>query len=167
MIKNWIQFNEKFSQEDFKSTVSDVLKSERGGRQFFNKMDQIIKDNPDTIKEIMSGLEKDYIVCSGSFGDNLYDLWEKGELECRGILVFNGKIATKKRGINFYYPENFEIDNKEFVFVDDSLFSGKTVREIEKYLQEEHNSSIKLIKVGYDGSKEPNPKVKSLYRYYK
>ena len=80
MIKNWIQFNEKFSQEDFKSTVSDVLKSERGGRQFFNKMDQIIKDNPDTIKEIMSGLEKDYIVCSGSFGDNLYDLWEKGVL---------------------------------------------------------------------------------------
>ena len=126
-----------------------------------------MKKDEDVIKEIVKGLENEYLVSSGDFGDNLFNLWEGGLIKCLGILVFNGKIVTKKKGINYYYPENFDIDGKKFVFVDDSYFSGKTMREIEKYLMEEHKSSITEIRVGYDGSKEINSKIKSLYRYYK
>lgn len=166
-IKKWINFNEKFSSDVFRSDVKDILNQEGGGKPFFNKLDKKIKEDSDTIREITRGLEDKYLVGSGGFGDNLFNLWENGSIICKGVLVFNGKIVTKKRGINYYYPEDFDINNKSFVFVDDSYFSGKTMREIEKYLLEEHQSTISEIRVGYDGSKEKNPKVKSLYRYYK
>ena len=81
------------------------------------------------------------------------------------MLIFNGKILTRNKGINSYYPHDFEIENKEYVFVDDSFFSGKTMSTIEEYL-EDHNSSIKLSKIAYDGSVKKNPKIRSLYRYY-
>lgn len=54
------------------------------------------------------------------------------------MLIFNGKILTRNKGINSYYPHDFEIENKEYVFVDDSFFSGKTMSTIEEYL-EDHN----------------------------
>ncbi len=165
-IKKWIDFNEKFSSTRFNSDIKGLLDKEGGGKIFFNKLDKVIKEDPDIIKEITQGLKDKYLVSSGGFGDNLFNLWESGSLECKGVLVFNGKIVTKKKGINYYYPEEFDVDNKSFVFVDDSYFSGKTMREIEKYLLEEHQSTISEIRVGYDGSKEKNPKVKSLYRYY-
>lgn len=166
-IIKWEEFNEKFSNKEFKSHILHLLDKERGGRPFFDSLDKIIKENPDIIQEITKGLDQKYLVCSGGFGDNLFDLWERGIIKCEGVLVFNGKIATKKRGINYYYPEDFDVDKKEFVFVDDSYFSGKTLREVEKYLLEEHQSLISEVRVGYDGSREKDPRVKSLYRYYK
>ncbi len=165
-IKKWIDFNEKFYSGNFKSKIGDLLKREVGGRPFFNSLDKLIKEDPDVLREITKDLENEYLVASGDFGDNLFNLWENKGIKCKGVLVFNGKIVTKKKGINYYYPEDFDIDNKEFIFVDDSYFSGRTFREVEKYLSEEHKSSIKEIRVGYDGSKEKDPKIKSLYRYY-
>ncbi len=166
-IKDWTSFNEKFSEVQFVSNINHLLNREIGGTQFFNNLDKLIKDNPDIIQEIVGNSENEYLVSSGDFGDKLFDMWESGNIKSKGILVFNGKIVTKKKGINYYYPENFAIDNKKFVFVDDSYFSGKTMREIEKYLLEEHGSSISEIRVGYDGSRDRDPKIKSLYRYYK
>lgn len=57
-------------------------------------------------------------------------------------------------------------NDKSFVYVDDSMFSGGTVRKIDDYLKEYHNSKLKSVSVVYDGSKEKNKLVKSLFRYY-
>ncbi len=158
---------EKFSKSDYTDLVDNTIKSEVGGRKFFNKIDKYIKEDPDIIKEICNGLDNDWVVSSGTFGDKVYQLWESGQIRCMGVVVFNGKILTKNKGVNSYYPENFDLDNKEFVFVDDSVFSGKTIGAIEDYLKEEHMSLIKLVKVGYDGSKNTNRKIESLYKYYR
>ncbi len=161
MIKKF----EKFSKTDYLDLVDNVIKSDVGGRKFFNKIDKLIKEDPDTIKEICKGLSSEWIVSSGSFGDRLYDIFSRGEIKCRGIIVFNGKILTKNKGVNSYYPESFDLDNKTFVFVDDSIFSGKTLNEIERYLIQEHNSKISKIRVGYDGSKLDR-RIESLYKYW-
>jgi hypothetical protein len=158
---------EKFSRTNYLNLIDKTIDSGIGGRDFFNKIDSYIKEDPDVIKEIFSGLEDRWVVSSGSFGDRSYELWNSGQIKCKGVVVFNGKIVTKNKGINSYYPENFDLDNKEFIFVDDSIFSGKTVDLIENYLIEEHKSKIVSVKVGYDGSRNLNREIESLYNYYK
>ena len=56
-----------------------------------------------------------------------------------------------------------DISNKDFVYVDDSYFSGRTVETIRNYLLD-FNSTIKEINVVYNGSKNKN--INSFYNYY-
>lgn len=55
----------------------------------------------------------------------------------------------------------------EFIFIDDSYYSGKTMKGIEKALQN-INPSAKITEtfVVYDGSKVKNDNIISLFRYY-
>lgn len=159
---------ETVAREKLNTIVKDLLKKYKGGRPFFNALDDAIKNimNEDIIIEIMRGLENEWVVTSGGFGDRLYKLWEEGKIKCRGIIVFNGKMCTRKIGVKCWYPTNIDVDNKNFIFVDDSLFSGGTYKKIDDYLEEFHNSKIKSVSVVYDGSPNKNPIVKSLFRYY-
>lgn len=154
-------------KQKLEQIIQDLLKKHVGGRPFFNALDDSIKDlaNEDILLEVVKGLDNDWVATSGGFGDKIYKLWEEGKFNCKGIVVFNGKMCTKGKGVTCWYP-NVEVDDKNFVYVDDSLFSGGTVRKINDYLQEYHNSSIKSVSVVYDGSKVKNKMVKSLYRYY-
>jgi len=155
-------------REKLNKIVKDLLGKHVGGRPFFDALDDAIKDvvNEDIIIEIMGGMENQWIATSGGFGDRLYDMWESGKIKCRGMVVFNGKMCTNKIGVTCWYPEDFDLNNKSFVFVDDSLFSGGTVKKIDDFLISNHNSSIENVSVVYDGSPNRNPLVKSLFRYY-
>jgi len=156
-------------REKLNKIVKDLLIKYKGGRPFFNALDDSIKDvvNEDIVIEVMLGLENDWIATSGGFGDRIYSMWKSGKFDCKGMVVFNGKMCTRNIGVTCWYPTDIDVDNKEFVFVDDSLFSGGTVKKVDDYLQEYHNSSIKSVSVVYDGSPNKNPSVKSLFRYYK
>ncbi len=169
----YLQLFEKFYnpplyiKKKIDSIVDELLKKYGGGRQFFDALDDAIKDvtSVDMIIALLRGNSNEYIVSTGEFGDILHTLYLKGKIDCKGVVVFNGKINTLNLGANRFYPESFDISDKKFVFVDDSLFSGKTYQRIEEFLKK-HNSSIKSINVIYDGSKEKNDKVKSFFRYY-
>lgn len=146
--------------------VKNLLDEYNGGKPFFNALDLEIKKNPDMILELVKDLSNDWIASSGGFGDLVYEMYEKGEIKCKGIVIFNGKMCTKNKGVSCWYPHDVDLDNKEFTYIDDSLFSGKTYQNIDNYLKQEHSSKISKISVVYDGSKELNPIVKSLFRYY-
>ncbi len=139
-----------------------------GGLKFFDELDDYIKDsrNEDITLELVRGTSKEWIVTSGEFGDKLYKMWKDGKFRCRGVVVFNGKITTKGESVKSWYPEDFDINNKNFVFIDDSYFSGTTKSKIGEYL-EKLNSGIKKVLVIYDGSKVKTDMVKSFYRYHK
>lgn len=156
---------ETVAREKLNRIVKDLLKKHVGGRPFFNALDDAIKDvvNEDIVIELMNGLENQWIATSGGFGDRIYKMWKDGKIRCRGMVVFNGKMCTRKIGVTCWYPADFDIENKEFIFVDDSLFSGGTVKKVDDYLSEYHNSSIKSVAVVYDGSQNRNSLVKSLY----
>ncbi len=148
--------------------IKSLLAEYNGGRAFFDALDEQIKNvtNKEMILELLSGFEKDYIASSGGFGDTVLHLYEKGAFKCKGLVTFNGKILTQGRGVESYKPGDFDVKDKDFVFVDDSYFSGKTAETINRYLIS-NNSKIKQVAVIYDGSKDRSGYVKSFYRYYK
>lgn len=74
-------------------------------------------------------------------------------------------MQTNKTGVSSWYPQNFNLTNKKFVYVDDSYFSGSTARKIDNFLSD-YKSSIVKISVIYDGSKDRVKNMKSLIRYY-
>ena len=155
-------------KEKLHSIVNDLLSKHEGGKPFFDALDDAIKDvyNEDMILALLKGNSNEWIAASGGFGDRVYNLWKRGKFRCKGIVVFNGKMMTNKTGVNNWYPPDFDLSNKDYVYVDDSYFSGGTARKINGFLSE-HNSKIKHVSVIYDGSKEKSKLVKSFFRYYK
>ena len=81
------------------------------------------------------------------------------------MLVFNGKMRTSQIGIRSYYPLDFDIKDKNFVYFDDSYFTGSTANKINRFLIE-NGSKIKSVSVIYDGSKKKRKGVNSFFRYY-
>lgn len=152
----------------FESMVQDLIEKYGGGRPFFDALDDTVKNtiNRDIMLEVLKGLENEWVITSGGFGDFVNDLYENGEFKCLGVGVYNGGMCTRGKGVTCWYPPGFKMDDKVFVYVDDSYFSGGTVRTINEYLKKFHNSHIKEVSVAYDGSKNKSPMVRSLYRYY-
>lgn len=147
--------------------VKELLAKHGGGREFFDALDDSIKSitNKDMILALVKGNHSEWVATSGEFGDTLYELWKAGSFKCKGLVVFNGKMLTHKTGVSGFYPKEFDINGKDFIYVDDSYFSGSTAKKINDFLLE-HNSKIKSVSVIYDGSKEKRKMVKSFFRYY-
>jgi len=154
-------------KDKLKNIISNLLIKHEGGRKFFDALDDSIKSivNEDITIALLKGNSNEWIASSGEFGDRIYDLWKNKKIKCKGVVVFNGKMATHEIGVHEWYPDNFDISNKQFVYVDDSYFSGNTVKKINDFLLK-MNSSIKVVSVIYDGSKIKSKMVKSFFRYY-
>ena len=172
-MKNVITIFERFYnppqeiKDKLDAIVKDLLLKYDGGRPFFNALDASIKSitNNHMILALVKGNSNEYIATSGEFGDIIYKLWKEGKFNCKGMVVFNGKMLTDRTGVNAWYPEDFDLNDKQFVYIDDSLFSGSTYRKINEFLTD-HNSKIKSISVIYDGSKNKNKLIRSFFRYY-
>lgn len=148
--------------------VDDLLIKYEGGRPFFDALDREIKNiiNNDMILALVKGNINEYIATSGEFGDILYKMWKEGKFKCKDMVVFGGKMRTNRTDVNDWYPSDFNFNDKNFIYIDDSLFSGSTYQKINNFLKP-YNSTIKSISVIYDGSKEKNKMIKSFFRYYK
>jgi hypothetical protein len=151
--------------KDFKVEVQDLLQTYVKGRRFFDALDDVIKNSDEYILKLVEGCEDKNIVSTGGFGDLLYESYQRGDFKCKDIAIFNGKICTENKGIYCVYPEGVDLDNKEYVFIDDSLHSGGTLDKIEEYLND-RGSYITDVRVAYDGSLYKDDRVKSLYRYF-
>lgn len=154
-------------KQKIEDIVSDLLLKYKGGKEFFDALDDKIKDvslNKEIIRQLMKGKSNSHIISSGEFGDLLYKLWKAGEFKCKSMVVVNGKILTGDLPVFSWYPKE-NIEDKEYIFIDDSYFSGKTATRINDFLKK-FNSKIKYVQVVYDGSKKKNKDVKSFYRYW-
>jgi hypothetical protein len=147
--------------------VKDLRIKYRGGISFFDALDDRIKDitNQDIILALVRGCSNEWVATSGEFGDTLYRLWKESKFKCKGLVVFNGKMLTHQTDVKSFYPNDFDLNNKQFIYIDDSYFSGSTAKKINEYLNKTQ-SSIKSISVIYDGSKEKSKMVNSFFRYY-
>ena len=150
-----------------KSIVDELTNRYRKGRVFFDALDDAIKsiENRDIILELVKNCENEWVASSGEFGKIIYELYLEGAFTCKGVVVFNGKMLTNNINVESWIPSDFDMYNKDFIYVDDSYFSGGTVRKIERFL-DTHNSSIKKVNVMYDGSEERLSTVNSFYRYW-
>jgi len=175
MISNLNEYNK------MKSIAQDELRKTSGGREYFDKIDSIIKlpKNIDIIIQLFIAIRKEQgenfnIILTGGFGDWILNLIKKGIIKIPGNVVLSngsirgtnnklGKLTTGKE-VDIIYKKG-EIDNQTFILFDDSYYSGSTKVSLEKFLKK-HNSSISKTYILYDGSDEKDKNRKSLYRYY-
>lgn len=169
------------SELKIKGLVDNILKNKKGGNTFFDDLDSEMKksNNLDLIESLFNRIYEKYsqnfnLVVSGGFGDFIIYLIRKDIIKCKGsILQLTGSLTshfnklntlnTNKSAVIVY--QKGEISNKEFIFVDDSYYSGTTGKVIDVFLSD-YNSSIINTFIMYDGNDKKSDSRNSLFNYY-
>jgi hypothetical protein len=151
------------------SIVKSMIEQHIGGEVFFNHLDKKIQQKS-IIKQIITLIYShdtfdNMIIASGKFGlflSNYFQINYPDKLS-KLILVEGG--LRKGATINLDYM-NSSIQNRDFIFIDDSFYLGRTRNVIKKEIEKLGGNLIATY-VAYDGSKIKESNVHSLYRYYK
>lgn len=149
--------------------VNKCLAEESGGKSYFTRLDAEVKKRPGLLAEYIkyvtdvAGIYN--VVVSGEIGDRYAELQRVGEIPDNislfllpgGLRKDSAKLASKG------CPREFS--QKEFIFLDDSYYSGKTLNAVADYVRGA-GGFIRHAYMFYDGSPVKNKNVSSLYRYY-
>lgn len=141
-----------------------------GGEEYFNELDDLIKNDETFLMSFLMHASQSNIknlIVSGEIGLRISELRIKYPwfLEDYNIEYVNGSL---RKGIPIQYT-NWKLDsykNQPFIFVDDSYYSGKTLRIVKTYVEEVLGGYLQDSFVFYDGSEDNLDDVESLYRYY-
>lgn len=169
------------SELKIKGFVDNILKNKKGGNTFFDDLDSEMKkpNNLDLIESLFNRIYEKYsqnfnLVVSGGFGDFIIYLLRKDILKCKGsILQLTGSLTSHFNKLNTLNTnksavivfQKGELSNREYIFVDDSYYSGTTENVI-NILLKEYNSSIIDTFVMYDGNDKKSDSRNSLFNYY-
>lgn len=152
---------------EMKRIVQICLRNHKGGENYFNELDDMVKNNADLVSSYVNYItmieNTDDIIASGEIGKKLLLYQAKGYINPRiNIMVTNGGIR-KGREVELLDP--FFFIGRRYVFLDDSYYSGKTANKVKAAVKENGGEVIKAY-VFYDGSKEKHDNIESLFRYY-
>lgn len=150
--------------------VQKCIDSHGGGEEYFNELDDLIKNDEDFLMSYLTHISQSSvknIIVSGGIGYKIAVLKHKYSwfLEGYNIEYVNGSL---RKGLPIQYS-NWKLDsykNQPFIFVDDSYYSGKTLRIVKTYIEEVLGGYLQDSYVFYDGSEDNLDDVVSLYRYY-
>ena len=158
--------------------ILDILNWHNDGQEFFDALFYMVRCDIDILSQFYDFYWKtvyrpnitnsDYnLVMSGSFGLSMISNFGKTLFHnFNRVLLVNGGLREGKP-IELYTSE---LNDKPFIFLDDSYYSGRTRNTIEQALQELNPLSIiaKTIVI-YDGSSEKKEHsfVESMYKYHK
>lgn len=153
--------------------IKDLLKEHpEGGEKFFDALDLLIRGDSDILSMfldfVMNNLSENItygVVLSGKFGCVLYNNY------CHILSkYFDGGIILTNGGIRKGEPAYLgvtELSCTNYVFLDDSYYSGKTKSGIEEALKNiDSKAKITNTFVVYDGGIKFDKTVHSLFRYY-
>lgn len=151
--------------------VKQMLEEHEGGEIFFDAVDNEIRNNDDILyhflyKYVKEKMWKYNIIMSGRFGRamvNSTDIkWLCDEIYQTDCILVNGSLRKGDKVEDF----KTQVDEmKEFIFLDDSFYSGKTRDAVRDKLESYGCKLVETI-VLYDGSKVKDDTVTSMYRYY-
>lgn len=150
--------------------VQKCIETHGGGEEYFNELDDLIKYDEDFLISYLTHISQSSvknIIISGEIGSRIAELKKEHPwfLEGCNIEYVNGSL---RKGEPIQYS-NWKLDsykNQPFIFVDDSYYSGKTLRIVKTYIEEVLGGYLQDSYVFYDGSEDNLDDVKSLYRYY-
>lgn len=169
VIRKTLRFLSKsIANIKMKSIVNANILEHQGGENFFNAMDEMIRNDnvllSMMISSVLSNEKFDFIIVSGNFGRffKKYCLLHMRSLYNRVIVVNGGQ--RKGNGVTTDYS-NYNVCGKRIIFIDDSFYSGKT-RNVIKASLESNGATLVKTYVFYDGSKDKDKDVYSFYRYY-
>ena len=143
--------------------IKDMLEMHEGGEKFFDNLDLALQ-NTTIVSQLVDRVDNTYcdIIVSGKFGVFFSNYYQRPNN--RRLFSVEGGLRTGTK-IDLSPFANYII-HRYFIFVDYSFYSGKT-RDVIKDELERLGGHLVRTYVIYDGAKERDPSVKSLYRYYK
>ena len=145
------------------------VKNETGGESYFNKLDQYIKNDIELVTSyidfIVNQTKCKNIIMSGELAEKVIGYKQKHKMAfANGVSLYKVQGGLRY-GAEISYPEEFSFifANKEFVFLDDSYYSGNTYKAVKNFINKVGGKVIAAY-VFYDGSRDGI--INSLYRYY-
>lgn len=144
-------------------TVNRLLEQYIGGQIFFTELDKAVKFDSLILKQLVTKIEEEYdedvlTIASGEIGLAMHNLGVPVDFLVPGGLRHNpSKINLA--------PFANRIRGRIFVFIDDSYFSGRTALVVKEEIERLGGVFLGSV-VAYDGAREKDPSVDSLYRYY-
>lgn len=150
--------------------VEKMFNEHKGGREFFDHLDGAVRETI-LIKELINMIYSRWpksnpiLVGSGTFGVFLYNYLTyviHSDIKC---LLVNGGLRDGKPIIDLT-PFMSLAKNSNYVFLDDSFYSGRTY-EIVRHEIMRFGGTVLGAAVIYDGSSTEWHDVISMYEYYK
>ena len=143
-------------------TVNKLLEQYIGGDIFFTELDNAVKFDKSVLLQLVAEVGAKFpeamTIASGEIGLSMHNLGVAIDFIVPGGLRFDpDKINLA--------PFKSRIEGYEFVFIDDSYFSGKTALVVKEEIEKLGGTFLGSF-VAYDGCREKDPTVHSLYRYY-
>ena len=144
-------------------TVNRLLEQYIGGQIFFTELDKAVKFDSHILKQLVTKIEEAYdeyvlTIASGEIGLAMHNLGVPVDF------LVPGGLRHDPSKINLA-PFADKIKGHKFVFIDDSYFSGRTALVVKEEIERLGGIFIGSF-VAYDGAREKDPTVDSLYRYY-
>lgn len=149
------------------NVVKDILRKYQGGEEFFACVDRTVRQKPfiDAMYDVFKDdLNRNGIIVTGKFGKFFSLYYRNARLTTNPIITVPGGLR-RGRGINLSHYGSKIFKQRNFIFIDDSFYSGTTRNVILKELLR-YGGTITKTYVVYDGSKEKDGSVLSIYRYY-
>ena len=150
--------------------VQKCIEKHGGGEAYFDELDGMVKENEELLASyidyVASFNPNSFIIMSGEIGQKCLEMQRSSKIPMGlRIYVVDGGLRKSSyiKGMVSNRKEMIKA-GKNFVFVDDSFYSGKTFNAVREFM-EKLGYSISVIYVFYDGCKHDFG-VKSLYRYY-
>lgn len=143
--------------------VNRLLEQYIGGQIFFTELDKAVKFDVNILTELVIKVQAEYAqdvktIASGEIGLAMHNLGVQVDF------LVPGGLRHDPSKINLA-PFVEKIKGEKFVFVDDSYFSGRTALVVKEEIERLGGIFVGSV-VAYDGAKEKDPDVDSLYRYY-
>ena len=144
------------------SIVDKCLRHHEGGEAFFDNLDKDVRDKRIVNLLLELGVSSyGDIVVSGRFGAYFYARYAP---LFRNVIVVPGKLRDASTRFSLR-PLHEHVRGRDFVFVDDSFYSGTTRDRIRREVRRLGGDVVQSFVV-YDGSRIRDPSVLSLFRYY-
>ena len=143
--------------------VNVLLEQYIGGQIFFTELDKAVKFDKEVLEELVNsayklGLGNLNTIASGEIGLAMHNLGVPIDF------LVPGGLRHDPNKINLT-PFADRIKDNEFLFIDDSYFSGKTAMVVKEEIERLGGIFVGSL-VAYDGAKVKEDNVWSLYRYY-
>jgi hypothetical protein len=165
-------------KDQLNQLVREMIQEHTGGTEFFDALDAAVRSQLwfSTLERMASQwlnsrkIPTEWIatpcfVVSGKFGLYFREWYEHGGdlnwAERGYLIVVNGSLRFEP----VMDLSTFDISGGNFIFLDDSFFGGRTRDKIKTEIERNGGNFLHTFVV-YDGAKEKDPDVTSLYRYW-
>jgi hypothetical protein len=154
--------------DKMKKIVQTMLEKFGDSEEYLDNLDAELLQprNEDILEELVKRIKCQRIVLTGKFGSKFSQYLKtrhKDLYESSSIKLFNINIIDSDEVAKLEYVKPVYVNNNEFVFINDAIYSGDTLFKITSVLHK-RGYNLKQVLVAYDGSQLDG--VESLYKYY-